>query len=236
MIADSDTALQHLLVPIATLYPLTPEVPEAPSVVPTNDAAPAPVEAGTDAMPGTTGEAQSKLPEPAPNALAVPILEQGWTVRIDFWYMSKRIKRFVPVVPDVWANDRLPGLPPISWHLAQPRRFDQEYDLLKEGGFTVDVVRWDADGKPPFEICFSVYRPGNSHVVLLVTSHDYPATMPALRIAPLVPVEEGEDLFERLYHASRPVMNAPEWTWDSKRTLVELVWYIEKLFKEGVKL
>ena len=54
--------------------------------------------------------------------------------------------------------------------------------------------------------------------------------MPAVRVAPLVTVGEGEDVFERLYAASRPLLltELPDWTWDPKRTLVELVWHIEK--------
>jgi hypothetical protein len=98
----------------------------------------------------------------------------------------------------------------------------------------VDVVRWDADGMPPYEICFSVYKPGSSQVILLVTSVDYPAQMPAVRIAPMVSAAEDEDLFEKQYEASQPVLmtQMPDWLWDSKRTLLELVWHIEKVLKK----
>ena len=144
--------------------------------------------------------------------------------------MSKRSKRFSPVIPEIWEDDRLPSLPPVAWHLAQPRRFEQETNLLIDAGYQIDIVRWDADGKPPFEICFSVYKPGRRHVILLVTSAEYPTTQPAVRVAPLVSVEENEDVFEKLYEASWPVMitEMPDWPWDSKRTLVELVWHVEK--------
>lgn len=194
------------------------------------DSQPSP--ASADQPPASPGVrlVQSVLPPHKPNALVFEMPDDGWIIRVDFWYMSKRQKRFVPIIPEVWDDEKLPGLPPIAWHLTQPRRFEQELALLKEGGYEVDVVRWDADGKPPFEICFSVYKPGRQHVILLVTSADYPADQPAVRIAPLVSVAPGEDVFEKLYEASWPVLmnQMPDWPWDSKHTLVELVWHLEK--------
>lgn len=213
MIADSETHVEHIVAPIVTLYPLQPETK------------------ASDESAGADGQAAV---EEAPPATAQSIVrrcpDEGWLVRIDFWYMSKRAPRFVAVTPTLWPDDRLPGLPPLAWHLAHPRRFEQEFDLLREAGYLADVVRWDADGKPPYEVCFSVYRAGAGQVIILVTGADYPAAMPAVRVAPPVTVGEGEDVFERLYAASRPLLltELPDWAWDSKRTLVELVWHIEK--------
>lgn len=243
MIADGETPVQHILAPIVTLYPLqaaaTPaltreSLPASPAddagseagQVPVNEPAPVPEAASVTA----------DQPPLAPNTIVRVVEDEGWIVRIDCWYMSKRVRRFVPVAPVVWANEHMPGLPPLAWDLAHRRRFDQEFSLLKEAGYLVDVVRWDADGRPPFEICFSVYRPGAQQVVLLVTPYNYPAEMPAIRLAPLVGVQEGEDVFEKLYEASRPLLltELPEWHWDNKRTLIELVWHVEqRLVKEG---
>ncbi len=226
MIADSETPIQQLVAPIVTMYPLKPPAPpiiEVPDLPDDEMILPAAVEEETVEPTG------SKAP-----AIEIELPADGWKVRIDFWYMSKRSKRFVSIEPVVWDNDRLPGLPPVAWHLLHPKRFDQEFSLLTQAGYTVDIVRWDADGKPPFEICFSIYRPGSSHVIVLVTPVDYPARMPAVRVAPLVTAVEGEDLFEKLYEASKsmPVTQMPDWTWDSKRTLLEIVWHIEKVLKE----
>ena len=173
-------------------------------------------------------------PDTSSQAIVKTLKDKGWIIRIDFWYMSKRARRFVPITPVVWVDDRLPRLPPVAWHLAHPKRFDQEYSLLTEAGYVVDIVRWDADGKPPYEICFSVHRSGSKHVILLVTPVDYPAQMPAIRIAPMVGVTEGEDMFEKVYEVSQPMppTQMPNWTWDSKRTLIELVWHVEKALKE----
>lgn len=213
MIADSETHVEHIVAPIVTMYPLQPEAETS------------------DENGGVDGPAAVEEAPPAtPQSIVRRCPDEGWLVRIDFWYMSKRAPRFVAVTPTLWPDDRLPGLPPLAWHLARPRRFEQEFGLLREAGYVADVVRWDADGKPPYEVCFSVYREGASQAIILVTGADYPAVMPAVRVAPLVTVGEGEDVFERLYAASRPLLltELPDWTWDSKRTLVELVWHIEK--------
>lgn len=252
MINDRETPVEYLIAPIVTMYPLHDESDDVGAAISVSTTT---VTAQTPAEDAESSDAQAEakesgvvesfditlapaepMPEEKPNTIIRTLEDEGWRVRIDCWYMSKRQKRFVATVPIVWPNDRLPGLPALAWHLAYPRRFDQEFSLLKDAGYMVDVVRFDADGRPPYEICFSVYRSGNDHVILLVTSSDYPTAMPAIRIAPLVSVDEGEDVFEKLYEASRPVLmtELPDWEWDSKRTLIELVWHIEKLLnKDG---
>lgn len=226
MIADAETPIQHVVVPIVTMYALH----SAP-------AEPAPDEEA-DVQPGIDVKTEpDPLKNPPPSAIVRTLEDKGYIIRIDFWYRSKRMKHLTPVVPVIWPDDRMPNLPPVAWHLQHPKRFDQEYDLLTQGGYVVDVVRWDADGRPPYEICFSVYKPGRKQVLILVTPVDYPLQMPALRVSPLVSVAEDEDVFEKIYEASQPVLvtQMPEWGWDSKRTLIELVWHLEKLFGEENK-
>jgi hypothetical protein len=244
IIDDSETPVEHFLVPIVTIYPLEVEEPSSDGEQPaTQQAESAPKAVGPGqvlaAVAAEFGAAkaanrQNIPPDASSRAIVKTLEDRGWAIRIDFWYMSKRARRFVSVTPVVWTDDRLPGLPPVAWHLAHPKRFDQEYSLLTEAGYAVDIVRWDADGKPPYEICFSVYRPSSQHVIVLVTPVDYPIQMPAIRIAPLVGVAEGEDVFEKIYEASQPVPSTqmPDWTWDSKRTLIELVWHVEKTLEK----
>jgi hypothetical protein len=236
MIADSETPIEQLVVPIATIYPL-----QSAGQVEMAAVEPEPVPVATEAAeaavtPEPTVEEVEPAPPPVSQAVIIPREDAGWSIRIDFWYMSRRNKKFVSVKPEIWSDDRLPSLPPVAWHLAHPKRFDQEYGLLVQAGYVVDVVRWDADGRPPYEICFSVYKPGSSQVILMVTSVDYPSQMPAVRTAPMVSAAEGEDLFEKQYEASQPVLmtQMPDWLWDSKRTLLELVWHIEKVLKKEV--
>ncbi|NLX10980.1 MAG: hypothetical protein GXY36_15125 [Chloroflexi bacterium] len=256
MIADAETPIQQLVAPIVTMYPLdekpleqqapspseasaaetsdeaTPLTPETEAAEGT--AAPEAEEAAEEAAPEPT---HKPVPEPPKRALLVPVTDQGWLVRIDFWYMSRHIKRFVPVVPEVVPDDSLPTLPALAWHLAKPHRFDQEYKLLLGDGYVIDIVRWDADGKPPYEICFSLYRRDTNRVILLITSADYPAEKPSVRVAPLVNVADDEDVFEKLYAASRPLtlLEQPDWDWDSKRTLVELARHVEEKLKDKDK-
>jgi hypothetical protein len=247
MINDLETPLQHLVAPIVTMYSLKPPRPVIPAVQ-TVKAVETPAEdegAAEDAEQEETAEEEAEkalspeemLKNPPPSAIVRKLDKEGWIVRIDFWYMSKRNKHFVPINPVIWPDDRIPALPPVAWHLQHPKRFDQEYDLLTQAGYAVDVVRWDADGRPPYEICFSVYKPGSEHVIVLVTPVDYPAQMPAMRLAPLVSVAEDEDVFEKVYSASKPVLatQMPGWSWDSKRTLIELVWHLEKIASEDGK-
>jgi hypothetical protein len=235
MIADAETPMEQLVAPIVTVYPLHPAKQADLATVEPEPAEAAPDEA-TTVTPEAATEEEVSVPPPSSQAILIPREDVGWLIRIDFWYMSKRNKKFVSVTPEIWADDRLPSLPPVAWHLAHPKRFDQEYGLLAQAGYVVDVVRWDADGMPPYEICFSVYKPGSSQVILLVTSVDYPTQMPAVRIAPMVSAAEDEDLFEKQYEASQPVLmtQMPDWLWDSKRTLLELVWHIEKVLKKEV--
>jgi len=244
IIDDSETPVEYFLVPIVTMYTLGAEKPPSAGEQPAGEkaeaaqgaAGPGQVLAAVAAefeaaIPGKRKDVAADVPS---RAIVKTLKDKGSTIRIDFWYMSKRARRFVAITPVVWTDDRLPGLPPVAWHLAHPKRFDQEYSLLTEAGYSVDIVRWDADGKPPYEICFSVYQPGSKHVIVLVTSVDYPAQMPAVRIAPLVGVTDDEDVFEKVYEVSQPVPTTqmPDWTWDSKRTLIELVWHVEKTLHE----
>ena len=240
MINDAETRVQHLVAPIVTMYslkaaPVIEKVAAPPEILPPLEGE-QPQDAAVldEVKPPETPE--DMLKNHPPSAIVRKLDKEGWIVRIDFWYMSRRNKRFMAVNPIVWPDDRLPGLPPIAWHLQHPKRFDQEFDLLTQSGYMVNIVKWDADGRPPYEICFSVYKPGSTQVMILVTPVDYPAQMPALRIAPLVRVNEDEDVFEKVYEASEPVLSTsmPDWVWDSKRTLVELVWHLEKsLNKDG---
>ncbi len=253
MITDRETPVQHIVAPIVTLYPLrgdsapladadadggdgtdvaeselaasgTGPVPEKGAESGAQEDVPEGEEARSSPAPGA-------MPEQKPNTIVRTLRDAGWIVRVDCWYMSKHVPQFVAAKPEIWADERLPELPPLAWHLAHPRRFDQEYKLLADAGYMVDVVRWDADGQPPYEICFSVYKRGSSKVILIVTPVDYPVAMPAIRLAPLVPVVDDEDVFEKLYQASEPVLltDLPEWEWDTKRTLIELVWHMEQV-------
>lgn len=262
MINDYETPMECLVAPIVTMYPAQSQLPDAPAEQLADHVKPEEIGAANDAVLISLGEMETDsptsgagMPEQAPvsssvhpgttpiqnvppRALIETTADGKYIVRIDFWYMSSRTRRFIPISPIVWPDDRLPGLPPVAWHLAHPKRFEQEMGFLSEAGYMVSMARWDADGRPPYEICFSVYKMGQPHVILLITPVDYPTRQPAVRVAPLVNVADDEDVFEKLYTASKPLLatQMPQWDWDSKRTLIELVWHIGHTLEKGAEL
>lgn len=257
MIADEETPMQHIVAPIVTVY----RIASVKGAALAEDAAVSLSGAQStlaEQIRATAGETEGSMPDgeaagdqdasdqpalvtqpaEASNTLIRKVEEAGLIVRVDCWYISHRRRNFVPVTPVVWPDKQFPRLPPLIWYLAYPRRFEQEFGLLKDAGYMVSQYRFDADGKPPYESCFSVYKQGRDKAIILVTTVDYPNEMPAVRVASLsaVHVEDDEDFFEKLYEASEPVLmsDLPERPWDSKCTLLELVWHIEKrLFKGG---
>jgi len=92
------------------------------------------------------------------------------------------------------------------------------------------VTEWDADDSPPLEVCFMVGRIGGAHVYILVTDKNYPTVPPLVRVAPMIRLREGEDMFERLWAESRPLPPEamPDRIWSPEQTLAELVQAVEE--------
>lgn len=76
-----------------------------------------------------------------------------------------------------------------------------------------------------------VARMGGEQVIILVTGRDFPDDAPQVRLAPMIEVQEGEDLFARLWADSRP-FDLPGWAWGPGRTLLELVRAVEEKMGE----
>ena len=155
--------------------------------------------------------------------------EDGPDVRINFWYLSRKMRQFVAARPEVLPDDQLPALPPLNWHLIDHDRFHEECDLLSDDGLALSVTEWDADGQAPMELCFMIGRIGGQHVLILVTGRDFPQAAPEVRTAPMLKIGKDEDMFERLWAASAPLAAAdlPDWPWTPERRLVELVRSVE---------
>ncbi len=153
----------------------------------------------------------------------------GPPVRINIWYLRRDLPEFIAARPQVMADDLLPAMPPLGWHLADRERFQAEYDLLTGDGLAVSISEWDADQRPPLEICFLVGRMGGDHVLLLITGYNYPATPPTVRVAPMLRLQDDEDMFARLWAESRPLTarETPDLPWTAERTLLELVRAVE---------
>jgi len=169
--------------------------------------------------------------------LIIPINDTRW-VRIDFWYISRTIRRFVRVHPLVLPNESLPVLNSIGWHLANPERVRLERDTLRAQKFTPDFKQYDTDGVPPLEICSWVWRPPSPYILFLVTDADYPARRPLVRITPvalLKALANEPELFRKLWEASKPVPASayPTWAWTPERTLADLAAAVEANLLEG---
>jgi hypothetical protein len=146
------------------------------------------------------------------------------------WYLSRKMRQFVAAKPDVLADEDLPALPALNWHLVDHPRFHEECDLLSADGLALSVTEWDADGQPPLELCFMVGRIGGQHVLILVTGQEFPQAGPEVRIAPMLKIGEDEDMFERLWAASEPLPadDLPDWEWTAEHHLIELVRAVEE--------
>jgi len=109
MIADSETAVEHIVAPIVTMYPLS-----AAGEVDTANKEPVAEDADAPVVDGEEAPEADSTPPDEPGAIIRRCENEGWLIRIDFWYMSKRTRHFMPVTPVVWPDDRLPGLPPVA--------------------------------------------------------------------------------------------------------------------------
>ena len=166
----------------------------------------------------------------AGNEVAVP---QGGDqmMRVDFWYIDRHTRDFLPAVPSVYPDSQLPALADYPWHLANEARFKSEYQRLTADNLFATLVLWEADGKPPLDVCFLTARVGAEKVLLLVTSHDYPAKPPAARVAPAPEIKPDDDLyavFEALWAVSKPVDDPAGWTWNENRYLIDYLFALEE--------
>jgi hypothetical protein len=151
------------------------------------------------------------------NFLTVPQEDGESALRVDFWYIDKRVKGFLPISPVIYPDDQLPTLAPYPWHLVDEARFNDEYERLKGDGLFSALVLWDADGALPLEVCFLIARAGSDKMLIVVTSHDYPAQPPRLRIAPFVSMGDDQqmyDVFKRAWSGSQAVDLPLTWTPD----------------------
>jgi hypothetical protein len=164
------------------------------------------------------------------NYVAVP---QGGDqmMRVDFWYIDRSARDFLPITPSVYPDAQLPALVDYPWHLVHEARFKAEYERLTADGLFATLVLWEADGKPPLDVCFLTARLGAEKMLLLSTPYDYPAKPPTARVAPAAEIQPEADLyavFESLWDDSQPVPNPPDWTWNENRYLIDYLFALEE--------
>ncbi len=152
----------------------------------------------------------------------------GTALRVDFWYIDRKGRMFMPVTPTLYPTDQLPSLVEYPWHLVNEERFAAETRALEGDGLFITMVLWDSDNQPPLEICFLTARLGSDKMLILITSCDFPQSAPRARIAPFIQLQTGEDMyavFAKAWTESEAVSFEPEWTYES--TLLDYVHALE---------
>lgn len=160
----------------------------------------------------------------------VTIPHAGETMRIDFWYIDRETRLFVPINPAVYPNDLLPATAAYPWHLTDRARAEEETSLLSRDGVFVSLLLWTNGSTLPLDVCFMVARMGSDKVVILSTPYDYPKRAPSARIAPFIPVGEQDDIydiFEQLWQQSTPLANPPGWAWSEDMRLLNYLHALE---------
>lgn len=150
------------------------------------------------------------------NFLMIPDAD-GQAMRVDFWYIDKTAKGFLPIAPTIYPNDQVPTLAAYPWHLLDDERFARENAALREQELFVSLTLYDTDDAPPLEVCFLVGRMGGDKLMIVVTTVDYPKTPPKVRVAPFIHMNGDDDMykvFEQAWKASTPLNLAFDWTPD----------------------
>lgn len=184
----------------------------------------------------------TRIIEPHVNFLTVP-QGNGFNARIDFWYIDKRVRMFLPIIPAVYPDDQLPALPEYPWHLLNSDRFATESAQLTGDKLFTTLILWDANDKPPLEICFLTARVGAEKVLIVITDTNYPKTAPTARLAPFLPMGDGEDIYDvfaQMWAQSEPVTDPPDWKWQEDKYLIDYIHALEAALKlkpapEGAK-
>ena len=105
------------------------------------------------------------------------------------------LRIFQPIIPTIYPDDQLPGLPEYPWHLVNRERVNKELALLQAEGLFTSIVLWNATPEPPLEICFMTARMGADRVLIIITPWNYPAQPPSARVAPFAQMDTDGDLY-----------------------------------------
>ncbi len=165
----------------------------------------------------------------AVNYITVP-MNNGFDMRVDWWYIHRDVRKFQPVHPVVVPADTLPSMMKYGWHVVLADRLTDETFALADDGLLVRTLFYECDGEVPLEFCFITLRQDAASFILFVTQHDYPQSAPQAYHAPAV---AGVNLmdpvasFQLLWEVARPIQDPPDWRWSSERKLIDYLVAIE---------
>ncbi len=172
------------------------------------------------------------------NYFSIP-MEDGTSLRMDWWYIHRDVRIFQPITPRIIPSDQIPVLTPYPWHVLDVDLMDEELASLEKDGLIMvgsTVLLWEVDGSLPLEICFIVARAGAPNFILVVTNWDYPKSAPYARVAPLKGITSDMyiyDIFEKLLANSQPIEPVDGFKWSSNMRVVDFIAAIEE--KQGTR-
>jgi hypothetical protein len=182
-------------------------------------------------------EGEGVLPDDGPQPLKIAI-DDRTLVRLDCWYMSQVIRRFVRLTPVVVPDKALPSLSTVSWHLANQDRWNRELEALSKQSYSVSPELYNGEEADSVVLTLEIAKRGSQNIFIVLTQPDYPKNMPTIRTVPMSAVknipEEVDDLFMALWKQSQPLDKAlyPDWQWTPEKTILDLIQAVEAKLTE----
>jgi hypothetical protein len=163
------------------------------------------------------------------------LMENGTSLRMDWWYIHRDVRVFQPITPKVVPPDELPELPPYSWHILDVDLMDEELSLIEEDGMFMvaqTALPYPINNELPLEICFIIGRAGYTDVFIVTTHWDYPNTPPRVYKTPFTGIDPTMyiyQVFEQLWERAEQVEHPPDFEWNPESSyMVDLLAAVEK--------
>lgn len=168
------------------------------------------------------------------NYFTVP-MDDGTSLRMDWWFIHRDVRVFQPITPKVVPTDEVPILTPYPWHILRRDLLDEEIGLLQDDNkwlTSASAIFWEADGDLPLEICFILGTGNSADVFLVITDWDYPNTKPRIRVTDFGGVDLTQyiaDVFAALWDKSEPAPEPKDFEWNPESSyIVDYLAMIEK--------
>ncbi|MEL6406654.1 MAG: hypothetical protein AAFR81_19955 [Chloroflexota bacterium] len=168
------------------------------------------------------------------NYFTVP-MENGTSLRMDWWFIHRDVRVFQPITPTIVDYDELPQMPKYPWHILDIDLMDEELALIEEDGMFMlaqTAIPFQLDDELPLEIGFMVGRAGSSDVFIVATAWDYPNTKPRIFKAPFTGIDMSMyvfDVFDALWAQAEPIPPPADFEWNPESSyIVDYLATIEK--------
>lgn len=163
------------------------------------------------------------------------LMDDGTSLRMDWWFIHRDVRVFQPITPKVVPTDEVPILTPYPWHILRRDLLDEEIGLLQDDNkwlTSASAIFWEADGDLPLEICFILGTGNSADVFLVITDWDYPNTKPRIRVTDFGGVDLTQyiaDVFAALWDKSEPAPEPKDFDWNPESSyIVDYLAMIEK--------